>query len=439
MANNLSSNASEKLIRRFWELFDSNRIISKTINRSVYEGEFDPRTDTVIRTKRPHRYTTIETADGDISASTKNDIIAGSAFAEVQDYITVAVEYKQVEEALQLDQLGDGTPNMDSILGPVAEEMATKLDNNLLQFMIANASQQLGNAGTQIAVWKDVAQVMTHMKNMGFPAGRKYVALDCGAVENLADTQTGLASGNNRLVDTAWEDAMISNPFAGLTALATNSLPEITNGTYGAGPITVAATPTATYVSVKDTYQQSVALTGFTASTVGALRAGMVLEFTTGAADADSVFLINQRSRKPFRDSTGANVRFRATVTADADSDAGGNVTAIISGPALVDPLGQYDTVTRAIELGDAVTIVSGAEDTTQTPSIWYHENALSMASVRLPKLHSLDSRVISYDGISIRMHMYSDGDANLQKLRWDLLPAFGANNQFMCGPVYGR
>ncbi|WP_410965898.1 P22 phage major capsid protein family protein, partial [Salmonella sp. SAL4438] len=44
--------------------------------------------------------------------------------------------------------------------------------------------------------------------------------------------------------------------------------------------------------------------------------------------------------------------------------------------------------------------------------------------TIPLPKLNSIDSAVATYEGFSIRVHKYSDGDANVQKMRFDLLPA---------------
>jgi hypothetical protein len=60
------------------------------------------------------------------------------------------------------------------------------------------------------------------------------------------------------------------------------------------------------------------------------------------------------------------------------------------------------------------------------------------MATVKLPKLHTWDTVATTSDGISIRVTKYSDGDANTQQIRFDLLPAFGVMNPFFSLLGYG-
>ena len=40
--------------------------------------------------------------------------------------------------------------------------------------------------------------------------------------------------------------------------------------------------------------------------------------------------------------------------------------------------------------------------------------------------------------GLSIRVHKYSDGRANKQMMRFDVLPAFSILNPHMCGQFFG-
>ena len=60
------------------------------------------------------------------------------------------------------------------------------------------------------------------------------------------------------------------------------------------------------------------------------------------------------------------------------------------------------------------------------------------MATVKLPKLYSTDTVATTEDGFSIRVSKYADGDANTQKIRFDLLPAFVTFNPFFAGLGYG-
>ncbi|MBE1108603.1 head protein, partial [Escherichia coli] len=48
-------------------------------------------------------------------------------------------------------------------------------------------------------------------------------------------------------------------------------------------------------------------------------------------------------------------------------------------------------------------------------------------------------SAVATYEGFSIRVHKYADGDANVQKMRFDLLPAYVCFNPHMGGQFFGN
>jgi hypothetical protein len=48
------------------------------------------------------------------------------------------------------------------------------------------------------------------------------------------------------------------------------------------------------------------------------------------------------------------------------------------------------------------------------------------------------DTIATTEDGMSIRITKYSDGDANTQKIRFDLLPAYATFNPFFAGQGFG-
>ena len=77
---------------------------------------------------------------------------------------------------------------------------------------------------------------------------------------------------------------------------------------------------------------------------------------------------------------------------------------------------------------------VRSADSTTFQPNLFYHPQAFSMASVKLPKLFSTDTTVVTEDGFSIRVSKYADGDANVQKVRFERLPAYAVLNPRFAG-----
>lgn len=426
MANDLSSNTTSKVMRAFVKNMEKQRVLSKTVNSQVFQGEFTPQFGDTIYIKRAHRYNAIRTTAGDISSSTKSDIISGKAAATVQDYITVAMEWTNREESLEMDQL-------EKILMPAAEQCVIELETSLCDYMIKNAALSIGTPGTVIDAWGDIASQMSLMKSIGVPAGEHYSVMNPFTVQNLANAQAGLAADPSRLVQTAWENAQISSPFAGLRALSSNSLSTYTAGTDTTRTGTLSATPDGTYLTHKDTMIQSIAVTGL--DIAGTIKAGEILEFTGTGADARSY--IHQRTGKTVFDSTGAPIPWRCTVTEDVTLDGSGAGTLLVSGAAINETDGQYNNISAPLTSGD-VFVVLGTEDTEYQPNLFYNKDAFGVAYIKLAKLYSTDTIATSQDGLSVRVSKYADGDANKQMIRMDLLPAFGTLDPFMAGKGFG-
>ena len=258
--------------------------------------------------------------------------------------------------------------------------------------------------------------------------GETYAVMNPFAAQNLADTQAGLASGDNRLVNQAWEDAQISRNFGGLRGVMSNCLANHTNGAHG-GTITVASAPTQTYSAVKDTYTLGLPLSGFTPTT-GGLTAGTVLRI-------DDVNFVNLRSRQTFPNAAGSTQAFQCVVTEDVTADGSGDLTAVVTAP-IFEVDGQYNNTDVALAGGESVTVISGDAGGSVNPSLFYHKQAVGIGTVELPKLHGWESKVISDGGFSIRMTMGSDIRGNNQIVRFDMLPAFVTFNPLFGGRFYG-
>jgi hypothetical protein len=109
-----------------------------------------------------------------------------------------------------------------------------------------------------------------------------------------------------------------------------------------------------------------------------------------------------------------------------------------VAGPGINEANGQYNSVDSAITSGDVVTIINPAASTVYQPNLFYHEQAFGLGSVPLKKLFATDTIATTKDGMSIRVSRYSDGDANKQKVRFDLLPAYVTFNPFFAGQGFG-
>jgi hypothetical protein len=420
MANNLTSNVTRKVARVFLEAFESSRVVTKTVDTQLLSGKFNPSSGSTVDFKRPHDYNSIRTSGGDISSSTKSDIIAGKATGTVQNYFTVATEWGNVEEALELDQL-------EQILAPMARRIVTDLEIDLASYMLKNSSLKYGSHGTAVDAWGDVAGAGALMDSIGVPAAaERYYLMNPFTTSALANVQNGL-NASDQLVRTAWENAQISQNFGGMRALTSNALASFTSGTGADRAGTLSAAPDATYVTAKDTMTQTLAVTGFTSGMV--VKAGDMVTIA-------NVNRLNLDTRTAMIDASGANVAWTGVVTADVTLTGGaGNI--VVAGPAIYEANGQYNTVDAAPVSGAVVTILS-ASATLYQPNLFFTKQAFGMGTVKLPKLYSTDTIATTEDGMSIRVSKYADGDANTQKIRFDLLPAYATFNPFMAGQGFG-
>jgi len=184
-----------------------------------------------------------------------------------------------------------------------------------------------------------------------------------------------------------------------------------------------------TYVSAKDTMTQVLSITGLTANLE--IKAGNPVQIAGRNR-------LNLATRKKIVDASGNPVVFTGTVTEDATADGSGAVTLTVTGPAIFESTGAYNTVDSAPVSGDVVTILGSASTTVQ-PNMFWQRDAFSIASVAMKKLHSTDTLATTRDGLQLRTSLYSNGDANRQTVRIDLRPAYASLNPFFAGHGYGQ
>ena len=423
MANSLTSNVSTVVIPKFMEAFKANRVILNTVDRQTFDGQFTPAVGTTLYTKRPHDYNVSSTADGDLTSETKSDITSGRAACVVQNFQTVFVDWTILEQATSMDQ-------MEEILAPMATRLVTNLETNFASYMLTRTGLVYGAVGTAIDAWSDVAGAGAHMKALGVPEDSSwyYVASPqvCAVLAGLQATTISPAQGTK--VDTAWERAMVSKNMGGFQVLSSNALATRTNTTAADLAGALSSTPTLTYAGAKDTMTQSWAVSGFTASAV--IKAGSVVEVT-------GRYYVSRASRQAVLDSAGAQVKFRAVVTADVTLSTAGAGTIVVSAPAIYEATGAYNTTVAAVASSDVVTIL-GTSAAVYQPALAYHPKAFTLTTVKLPKLSATDSYTATEDGITLRFTKWADATKNQNKLRVDLLPAYGTLNPFFAAQCYG-
>lgn len=416
--NNLDKNVSEIVLKKFLPGFMDDLVLSKTVNRQLLDGSLNPNTGDEVQFKRPHQYRTERTPTGDVSAAVSSELISATATARVSDYITVLIEWDDIEEALELNQ-------WEEVMKPARDKVVTELENELANFMLANAGLSLGDFAQAIDAWGDVAGTGSYLKALGVD-GPYNAVMNPWAAQDLADTQAGLASGDNNLVNTAWQMAQISKNFGGVRAMMSNTLEAYTTG--DATTAVVANAPDVTYATNRNTYTMTIDLTIDPNAT---LLKGQQLQF-----DATSML---QQQNKNELSRRGTPIPYVGTVTENVTADGAGAVQVVLSGCPFFDPaLPQYNVVNRAIGVGDTITLLTAPSSIYQ-PGLFYTDGFVGMGTVDLPKLRGWDSSVVNHEGFSIRATEFSDPKANFNGMRLDLLPSFCVFNPFMGGQFNGN
>jgi len=176
---------------------------------------------------------------------------------------------------------------------------------------------------------------------------------------------------------------------------------------------------------------QTLAVTAFQANL--AVKAGETLTID-GNSDPQR---LNLSTRESAIKADGGTIPWTATVTKDVTLGGSGEGNLEVTGPVIKETNGQYDTATEVLQSGAEIKLTTAASTTVQ-PNLFWHKQAFGLGSVPIKKLHSLDTLATTEDGLQIRVTQYSDGDKNIQKVRFDLRPAYAVFNPFLAGQGFG-
>lgn len=426
MANNFDSNITRKLARIFLEKFETARVHSKNVDTQLLSNKFNPSSGDTVDFKRPTDYTSKRTSDGDVSGGPPSDIITGKASGIVQDYFTVDVEYRAVDEAIRMDQL-------DKLLAPMATRIVTDLELDFSRFMLENTGLIAGTYGTPVSIWDHVAEAGAVLQSHGVSADMPwFYTVNPFTQRSLSSNQRSLGSGgvSGELIDTAHKKATLSTNFAGFDSVMTaTTLASVTAfvGADRAGTLT--ANPDVTYVTAKDTMTQVLAVTAFQANMQ--VRAGEVI--TIAGRNR-----LNLSTRELIIDEAGNSLIWSGTVTTAVTLGASGEGNITVTGPAIFEAAGAFNSVDTAPLSGDVITLLGSTGATTQ-PNLFWHKQAFSIGSVQQEKLHSTDTLATTEDGLQIRVSKGVSFLENKQLVRFDFLPAYAALNPFFAGQGFGN
>jgi len=419
MANSFDSNFTRKVMMKVLASFESQRMISKNVDTQLFSGSFDPNSGDNVDIKRPTDYQTVRSSDGDITG-TKRDIITGKATATVQDYITIPIDFDEADQALKM-----GT-DADRFWDDAAMRMVVDLEKDFAAFAVKNTGLLSGTVGEGVDSWQEVANAGALMQSTGVPKNKKWVyLLNPFSQVKLSNEQRSF--GSDKGFTDVNADATVVENFAGFSVKTATTLPTYTSGAGADRVGTLLANPIVTYIAAKDTMTQVLSLTGFDADLP--IKAGEQVQITGRNR-------LNLSTRDLVLDAAGAAIVWTGTVVADVTLALGAGLITV-TGPAIFESPGAYNTVDSAPVATDVVTIL-GAAATVKQPNLFWHPDAFSITSVPIKRLFATDTIATTKDGLQFRVSRYSDGDANKQTIRFDFRPAYGAMNPFFAGQGFG-
>lgn len=269
---------------------------------------------------------------------------------------------------------------------------------------------QVGTIGTTPANYAAIAAAAQRLDEMAVESSPRSMVVNPAAAYAVAGNQATLeAVGDVR--KTAYEESMVGR-VAKFDMFSTQNIATHQVGPLGGTPLVNGGSQAVTYAAAAgNSWSQSFAIRGWTAAAALRLRAGDV--FTIA-----NVFAVNPVPR------TGAKMQMpylqQFVVTANASSDASGNMTATISPPIITS--GPQQTVSAAPADGAAITVVGTAN--AQFPvNMGFHKNAFALVTVPLEMPDSAPFKAReNYKGLSIRVIKDYDFTSDVERIRLDIL-----------------
>lgn len=379
---------------------ENKLFLAKRVNRS-YEKEYKNVGETVY-VRRP---VYLKSVDGPDVTGQLQDIVQTSLPVTINYWKSVPVQIGVRDWNLSDVKFSENV--IDPAAVTLAQDIETALAN--LSLGVANA---VGTAGTHPSTLRHVGLVKKRMDKLSVPVSDRHMALNSDAELELHDSLKGLLQPE--MVGDLVKHGSLGMA-QNMELFTSQSLPSHTKGTASGTPLINGADQGATETDQGDA---TLVTDGWTASQTPILKKGDV--FTIG----DDVYAVNPRTKQ----STGELRQF--TVTADTNSDSGGNATIPIEPALNANPDSPYQNVSASPDDGDAINMVDS-----HSINLGFHRDAftLVMVDIELPEAFKTKRRV-SHDGISITLSSDADILTFSQITRLDVM--FGVkviNSELAC------
>lgn len=290
---------------------------------------------------------------------------------------------------------------------PAGLKLAALLDYRIGLKMKNGFHQIVGTPGTPPATFADLLNAGVPMDRMSVPRdGKRLAAIEPGANATIVAGVSGLFN-NQSVLGEQYKTGIVKTG-AGLDIAMSQNVPTHTVGPLGGTPLVNGANQGLINSGATDNpfaATTSLITNGWTAAAATRLNLGDT--FTIA-----SVFSVNPETKQ----STGVLQSF--LVTATVASDASGNLTAVIS-PAIIAG-GAFQNVTIRPATSAALTITSGAANTSYTQNLIWHRDAFTFVSPKQELPGGME--------VAVQSSLADEGGVSLRFVRgYDIL-----NNRFI-------
>ena len=378
----------------------NNTILARHVHRA-YEKEFSGEQGSTVAIRRPVKFVASDGAtrvNQDVEEKTTNIVIDQRKH--------VSWKFSTQELTLSIEEYSK------RYIQPAVIALANAVDNSLFG-LYKNVWNSVGTPGTTPANFAAMGAMAQRLDEMAVPTSPRAAMLNPAAHYTIAGNQITLDAVGN-IGTSAYREANIGR-IAKFNTFSAQNVPSHLVGVKTGTPLVNGASQNVTYANaVGASWSQTLVTDGWTNSVTGIVKAGDV--FTIAG-----VFAVNP---VPGEGSSGKKVMpylQQFTVLADANSGAStGPATLTISPPIIAS--GPHQTVSAA-PADDAAITVLGTASTLYPQNLGFHENAfaLCMVPLEMPDGASFKARE-AYDGMSLRVVKFYDGEKDDDVIRLDIL-----------------
>ncbi len=373
-----------------------NELVAGAMVNADYSDEFQ-NVGSTVNIRRPAQYT-VQRDNLDITSGIQ-DIEQATIPVTLDKTATIAIKLTAKERTLSFDRFSE------DILKPAMVQMKDEIEQHIAS-LYPKFYHFLGTPGTVPSTFLALGGVGAVMTDQAVPFSGRVALHGTDATLALADGLKGVFVQD--MAKTALQEANFGK-YANFDNYQWVHAPTHTVGPLGGTPLVNGGAQAVTYATAKQTWSQTFVTDGWTAAAANRLKAGDV--FTV-----PNVFAVNPVSKQ----STGRLQTF--TVLADANSDAGGNLTATISPPIITS--GPFQTVTAAPADNAALTIKTGSANTGYKQSLLMNKNAITLVTraLDIPQGQGLRTTTKSGNRVTVSCTEFMDGKTLEQTMRFDML-----------------